>query len=196
MLALLALRNVFLSDSPYETLRVRRWLTVARGDGGDEVLNGRAPVRGRLPRVHTRCGIRSAFAVGVALLLVVARASAGDGVPAPPESQPATPNEKSWREEVVRLAEPLVDAEVVPGLVIGVYDHGRTEVIALGRTDGPDSVAPSGATLYEIGSISKVFTGILLADAVARGRMALDEPIQKYFPDGAVAPTHGDRSIT
>ncbi len=38
-------------------------------------------------------------------------------------------------------------------------------------------------TVYEIGSITKVFTGILLAQAVSLGIINLNNPVQKYLPD-------------
>ncbi len=51
-------------------------------------------------------------------------------------------------------------------------------------------------TVYEIGSITKVFTGILLAEAVAAGQVQLADPIQKYMPSGIHAPTYRDQQIT
>lgn len=47
------------------------------------------------------------------------------------------------------------------------------------RADGPEVDAD---TLFEIGSITKVFTGILLADAVLKGKAVLDDPISKHLP--------------
>ena len=51
-------------------------------------------------------------------------------------------------------------------------------------------------TVYEIGSITKVFTGILLAEAVNAGRVKLDDPIQNYMPPGIHAPTYRDQQIS
>lgn len=51
-------------------------------------------------------------------------------------------------------------------------------------------------TVYEIGSITKVFTGILLAEAADSGAVQLTDPIQKYLPPGIQAPTYGDVQIT
>lgn len=47
------------------------------------------------------------------------------------------------------------------------------------RVDGPEV---DEGTLFEIGSITKVFTGILLSDAVLKGKAALDDPISKHLP--------------
>ncbi|MDO5629719.1 MAG: serine hydrolase domain-containing protein [Mobilicoccus sp.] len=57
-----------------------------------------------------------------------------------------------------------------------------TTYAGLGDLDGSDQ-APSPETLYELGSITKVFTGMLLADAVERGEMDLDEPVATYLPE-------------
>jgi CubicO group peptidase (beta-lactamase class C family) len=51
-------------------------------------------------------------------------------------------------------------------------------------------------TVYEIGSITKVFTGILLAEKVNDGTVKLDDPIQKYMPENVHAPQYKDAPIT
>jgi serine-type D-Ala-D-Ala carboxypeptidase/endopeptidase len=51
-------------------------------------------------------------------------------------------------------------------------------------------------TVYEIGSITKVFTGILLAEAVNAGKAQFDDPIQNYLPAGIQSPTYNGIPIT
>jgi CubicO group peptidase (beta-lactamase class C family) len=58
-----------------------------------------------------------------------------------------------------------------------------------GRTLGPQSV-------FEIGSITKVFTGVLLADMALRREVALDDPVAKYLPEGVTMPSRNGRQIT
>ena len=53
-----------------------------------------------------------------------------------------------------------------------------------------------GNTVFEMGSISKVFTGALLADMVARGEVKLDDPIAKYLPQTVKVPSRNGRQIT
>ena len=43
-------------------------------------------------------------------------------------------------------------------------------------------VAEDLAPLYEIGSISKVITGLLLADAVVEGKLSLDDTLASRLP--------------
>ena len=51
-------------------------------------------------------------------------------------------------------------------------------------------------TIFAIGSITKVFTTILLADMVNSGLVNLDDPIEKYFPPSDKAPTYNGQKIT
>ncbi len=67
------------------------------------------------------------------------------------------------------------------GIVIGTLRDGSFRFDSAGslRQDGPEVTAE---TLFEIGSITKVFTGILLADAVLKGDAALGDTIAKHLP--------------
>lgn len=51
-------------------------------------------------------------------------------------------------------------------------------------------------TIYEIGSITKPFVGVLLADAIKRGEVKLDDPISKYLPENVKSPTFNGKEIT
>jgi serine-type D-Ala-D-Ala carboxypeptidase/endopeptidase len=75
------------------------------------------------------------------------------------------------------------------GLVVGVEAGGETGFWHRGRLpDGPRSI-------FEIGSITKVFTTTLLADMVREGLVALDDPVERHLPDGVRPPPRG-REIT
>lgn len=63
------------------------------------------------------------------------------------------------------------------GLVAVVLDGRRRIDAAYGRSDSADNRALDADTVFEIGSISKVFTALLLADMIVRGEVAADEPI-------------------
>lgn len=82
------------------------------------------------------------------------------------------------------------------GLVVGVVENGRPRVVAAGRRGGEGSPAPDGRTVFEIGSVSKVFTTTLLAEMVARGEVALDDPVRRFLPDSVRVPSRGGREIT
>jgi serine-type D-Ala-D-Ala carboxypeptidase/endopeptidase len=81
------------------------------------------------------------------------------------------------------------------GVVVGVYRHGKAWTFARGRI-GPDRpLPPDPETIFEIGSLTKVFTATALADMVEEGIVALDDPVQRYLPDDVVLPIRG-RAIT
>ena len=55
--------------------------------------------------------------------------------------------------------------------------------------------AYDGRTLFEIGSITKVFTGILLAEMAERGEVRLEQPVAELLPGDVVVPTRNGRQI-
>jgi CubicO group peptidase (beta-lactamase class C family) len=79
------------------------------------------------------------------------------------------------------------------GMVIGVIDAGGQRVVARGPAGGTPF---DGDTEFEIGSMSKVFTSLILADMVLKGEVSLDDPAQKYLPAGATMPSRNGKAIT
>jgi CubicO group peptidase (beta-lactamase class C family) len=82
------------------------------------------------------------------------------------------------------------------GLVLGCRAGGEHRIVGYGRlrTGAPDT--PDGDTISEIGSITKVFTGLLLADLAEQGIVGLDDPLASYLPSWVRVPTRGERQIT
>lgn len=107
-------------------------------------------------------------------------------------SQPEQQNPESASEDLGAIAErhaaPLVDSGIVPGLVVGVLREGERSYFGFGRLSNDKPATPDGRTLFEIGSITKTFTATLLADAVARGELDLDDPITVCLPEGVDPP--------
>ena len=86
--------------------------------------------------------------------------------------------------------------ETSVGLVVGIIDPDGRQIIGYGRTVKGGDREPDGDTLFEIGSMTKVFTAILLADLVARGKIKLDDPAGGRMHDGVTMPSRDDREIT
>lgn len=88
-----------------------------------------------------------------------------------------------------------VDNGTNTGIVIGLIDSDGTHFYSYGvkSLDGKEPVDEH--SVFEIGSISKTFTGILLADLVVKGEVKLDDPLQKYLPEGVTAPTRNGKAI-
>lgn len=107
------------------------------------------------------------------------------------ESSPKSDADKLPARPPIALAdlEPVLDAEFAPvvadgllkestgcGVAIGIIDHGERRVFTYGAAR-PDSI-------FQIGSITKTFTGLALAQLAAQGKLKLDDPIRPIlFPD-------------
>lgn len=99
--------------------------------------------------------------------------------------------------EIRRILEQRIDVEKQSlGIVIGVVDGNGRRTIAHGRFGASDARTVDGNTIFEIGSISKVFTALALADMVKKGEVSLDDPVAKYLPTGVTMPERGGKRIT
>jgi CubicO group peptidase (beta-lactamase class C family) len=82
------------------------------------------------------------------------------------------------------------------GIVVGLLEpDGSTRILAWGDP-GPGQPPLDETSVFEIGSVTKVFTAALLAGMVQRREVALDDPVQKYLPAGVTMPTRGGKQIT
>jgi D-alanyl-D-alanine-carboxypeptidase/D-alanyl-D-alanine-endopeptidase len=81
------------------------------------------------------------------------------------------------------------------GIVVGIVTPCGRETYAYGYTDLSGSQAVDENTVFEIGSIGKTFTALLLADMVEHQEVSFDDPIERFLPDNVNAPTYEGRSI-
>jgi len=83
----------------------------------------------------------------------------------------------------VELKSGSLSPETSGGVVIGVIQHGKRKILTYGPVNG-DSI-------FEIGSISKTFTGLILAQMVAQKQVAFDQPLRDFLPPGTVTKPAG-----
>lgn len=83
----------------------------------------------------------------------------------------------------------------VPGLVIGAVQNGEMSVSGFGKIGPQEDRAPDRQTLMRIGSITKVFTGALLASLVGDGVVKFTDPLQARLGWDAEIPTKDGKSI-
>ncbi|RJP28449.1 MAG: serine hydrolase [Candidatus Omnitrophota bacterium] len=102
-------------------------------------------------------------------------------------------NLKTTVDEIVR---PLLEFRPQSALVVGVIKNGEQHIYSYGQLSYENTQPPDAGTVFEIGSLTKAFTGILFSEMVLSGEVGLDDPIQMYLPDTVNAPTWGDRAIT
>lgn len=110
---------------------------------------------------------------------------AGCGAPRPSQEQ-----------QVDALARPLIEGKIIVGCVVGVVEDGKASLYTFGETKRGSGQKPDGQTVFEIGSITKTFTGLLLADMVRRGEVTLETPLADVMPEGSAAPHPKGRPIT
>ena len=83
------------------------------------------------------------------------------------------------------------------GIVAGVIDAGGRRIVAHGSTRRTGGTPVNGDTVFEIGSMTKVFTSLLLTEAILRGEVAsLDDPVARYLPANVKMPERGGKQIT
>jgi CubicO group peptidase (beta-lactamase class C family) len=81
------------------------------------------------------------------------------------------------------------------GMVVALVEERGTKVLGAGAT-GEGGRAVDGDTVFEIGSVTKTFTALLLLDAARRGEVALDDPVSKYLPPSVRVPERNGKRIT
>jgi D-alanyl-D-alanine-carboxypeptidase/D-alanyl-D-alanine-endopeptidase len=98
--------------------------------------------------------------------------------------------------KLLELIKSRVDDGRANGLVLGVMDaDGSTRIVSYGDP-GAGAQALGADTVFEIGSVTKIFTTTILADMVRRGEVSLDAPAQQYAPPGMILPKLNGKAIT
>ncbi|HET7553863.1 MAG TPA: serine hydrolase domain-containing protein [Gemmatimonadaceae bacterium] len=82
-----------------------------------------------------------------------------------------------------------------PALVVGVVNSTGERILPYGIA-GDGSTPVTGDTRFEVGSVTKIFTSLLLARMVENGGVRLDDPIARYLPDSVQAPDYRGQQIT
>lgn len=80
-----------------------------------------------------------------------------------------------------RTATTLLQSKSLHATSIAIVYRDKEFVLHQGELETGKAKPPDDTTLYEIGSVSKTFAGLLLANAVLDGKATLDDPIQKYL---------------
>jgi CubicO group peptidase (beta-lactamase class C family) len=99
-------------------------------------------------------------------------------------------------EGIAKLVKPRIERGDAVGMVVGVLREQRAEVFGFGTVSAEADKVPDGRTIFEIGSVTKVFTSLALADMVREGLVRLDDPVAGLLPDGVRIPDRDGRTIT
>jgi CubicO group peptidase (beta-lactamase class C family) len=97
--------------------------------------------------------------------------------------------------EMQTLLQEYVDESGSVGAAVGLIDQGKVQFFCYRKKSSDGDEAISEDSIFEIGSITKVFTTLALMDIVAKGEMQLDDPIELYLP-GVKVPEKDGKKIT
>jgi CubicO group peptidase (beta-lactamase class C family) len=81
------------------------------------------------------------------------------------------------------------------GLVIGKLANGKTDIQFYGVADKSTTKPLNEQSIFELGSISKPFTGILLHTLMADGKISLSDPVNKFLPEASQLPKVNEKDI-
>jgi serine-type D-Ala-D-Ala carboxypeptidase/endopeptidase len=116
-----------------------------------------------------------------------------------PELTYAQSEPKAWTSEQIEqiLKTRIKEDGKGVGMVVGILDAEGKRVISYGSVTTKDLDAKvDGDTVFEIGSVSKVFTSLLLAEMVSQGEISLTDPVSKFLPKSVAIPTRKEKEIT
>lgn len=122
--------------------------------------------------------------VGIALTLTAA------------VSAPALADDKLLQDAIAFNGQVLFLSMKVPGMVIGaVRSNGETAFAGFGKVADGSDAEPDRGTHLRIGSITKTFTGQVLADLVAEGTVQFTDPLEKRLGWSVPIPAKDGRII-
>ncbi|MGB5875521.1 MAG: serine hydrolase [Bacteroidota bacterium] len=98
-------------------------------------------------------------------------------------------------DDVRRSIRARVDGGRNTGIVVGVIDAAATRYYGYGQISRSSRRTPDERTVFEIGSITKVFTALLLADMAGKNEVSLNDPIRQYLPESVTVPRRKERSV-
>ena len=101
-------------------------------------------------------------------------------------------------DEYKKLFRDRIELEKAGSGIVAVFvDEKGTRFVNYGTLNKDAASAQANEnSIYEIGSLTKLFTAVLLADAVKRGEVKLDAPISAYLPKTVKTPTFNGKEIT
>ena len=94
---------------------------------------------------------------------------------------------KSIRENVENGKHQALFVGIINGDDVDYYYYGNT---------AKDENPIDENTIFEIGSVTKVFTTLLLADMIEKNEIGLDDPIDKFLPEDVTTPSNNGKKIT
>ncbi len=157
--------------------------------------------RKQAPEAKSIAGLPAATAVrlqGLALALAACVIPYLSGTRVGWISTPAASQagESVLRQLVTTEATTYLEENSLVNLVVVAVADGEEDIVCVGRRSLPFGPPVNESTLFEIGSITKTFTGLLLAVQIEAGEVGLDEPVASLFPESVTVPGKTRQAIT
>ena len=118
------------------------------------------------------------------------------------QKQPGTKPDNEIAESAIKAKADALAARYLAngsggvGLVIGVIDGDRRMIFSYGETERGNGQKPKTNTIFQIGSITKVFTATLLTIYAEKNVVNYNDPLQKYVPTDITVRSKGGRKIS
>ncbi len=94
----------------------------------------------------------------------------------------------------------IIDREVAnkrsKSIIVGIVDANGRRIISAGIKSDNNPTAPDGNTLYELGSIGKLFTALIMAEMSLKGQLNYKDPVSKYLPKRVKIPSRNGKEIS
>ena len=94
------------------------------------------------------------------------------------------------------IASTISNSTIPVSIVVGVISPNGTQVSGYGNISKANPTTVDGNTMFDIGSITKTFNAIVLADLVNQGVVKLSDPLEKYLPSNVTVPSYNGYKIT
>ncbi len=89
-----------------------------------------------------------------------------------------------------------IEKKLQVGMVLGVINGNQSKILTYGKTGTLGNQQLNGDSVFEIASVTKPFTGILLADMVERGEVNFSDPVSFYLPASVKPLKYQEREIS
>ncbi len=100
-------------------------------------------------------------------------------------------NETSTWDQLCETADEFRQRHNIPGVVVGVLHNGEIKAAGFGVTNLEHPLEVTDQTLFQIGSITKTFTGTAIMKLVEEGQADLEATVRTYLPKFQVANSRG-----
>ncbi len=91
--------------------------------------------------------------------------------------------DKAFQEMVDRVFQPVIREYDIPGLAVGVTINGSEFYYTYGEASRETKAPVTSDTIFELGSVSKIFNVTLATLAEQRGLLSMDQPVSTYLPE-------------